>query len=297
LHHTNIVPVFDIGQANGLPYYAMQFIPGHGLDQVLARVEAEPPALTGPYSPGDDDTAHAGGPPASGPTSALMAVARAHSPDFFRQVAKLGIQGAEGLAYAHQRGVIHRDIKPSNLLLDNAGVVWITDFGLARRADDPALTHSGVLVGTPRYMSPEQAEAARRPVDHRTDIYSLGATLYELVARRPAFTGETPAEVVVQVVEREPVAPRRLNPAVPRDLETIILKAMAKRQEDRYQTAAELADDLRRWLNVEPIRARRIGPVGRTVRWCRRNPALSATVIIALLTIVTPEARPAFPPG
>jgi serine/threonine protein kinase len=296
LHHTNIVPVFDIGQAGGTPYYAMQYIRGRGLDHLLRDLQAsEPgmpssaqePAPTGPYTPAEGEPLPAAPPTHSEPLPALVATARANPADYFRQVAELGIQAAEGLAYAHQRGVIHRDIKPSNLLLDDQGVLWITDFGLARRADDPALTHHGVLVGTPRYMSPEQAEAAKKPIDHRTDIYSLGTTLYELVTRRPAFTGPTPAQVVLQILEREPVPPRRLDPAVPHDLETIILKAMAKRPEDRYQTAAELADDLRRWLRLEPIRARRIGPLGRTLRWCHRNPALAAVSTSAALVILT----------
>jgi tetratricopeptide (TPR) repeat protein len=251
LHHTNIVPVFDIGQVSGTPYYAMQFIEGAGLDRVLEQR------------------------PADSSEAALC-----------RWVAELGVQAAEGLAYAHQRGVIHRDIKPSNLLLDQHGVLWITDFGLARRKEDPALTLNGTLVGTPRYMSPEQAEATRRPVDHRTDVYSLGATLYELLARRPAFEGRTPQEVVTQILDRDPLAPRRHNPAVPRDLETIVLKAMAKRPEDRYPSARDLAEDLRRWLRLEPVRARRIGLVGRAVRWGRRNPAL-AGLTATLLTVVT----------
>ncbi len=244
LHHTNIVPVFDIGQSNNMPYYAMQYIEGRGLDRVLAESPAE------------------FGPP--------------HSAGFFRRVGQLGIQAADALAYAHERGVIHRDIKPSNLLLDRQGVLWITDFGLARRQQDVALTHSGALVGTPRYMSPEQAEASRCPIDHRTDVYSLGVTLYELATSRPPFSGKTPAEVVMQIIGREPIPLRRLDPAIPRDLETIILKAMAKQPGDRYQSAGELGDDLRRWLNLEPIKARRIGLVGRTIRWCRRNPRLAA---------------------
>jgi serine/threonine protein kinase/WD40 repeat protein len=293
LHHTNIVPVFDIGQAAGLPYYAMQLIAGRGLDQILRQIQADQPeatpsaaapAPTGPYTPGEGEEVHAVAQPGAGPVPELVTAARSHSAEFYQQVAELGIQAAEGLAFAHQRGVIHRDIKPSNLLLDDAGVLWITDFGLARRAEDPALTHSGVLVGTPRYMSPEQAEAARRPVDHRTDLYSLGATLYELVARRPAFCGKTPAEVVVQILEREPVAPRRLDPAVPRDLETIILKAMAKRPDDRYPTAAALADDLHRFLDGKPIRARPISMAEKGYRWCRRNPVVAG--LLGALVVV-----------
>jgi serine/threonine protein kinase/WD40 repeat protein len=255
LHHTNIVPVFDIGQADNLPFYAMQFIEGRGLDVVLTDREVE-----GAREP-------------------------AHSTEFFEWAAKLGIQAADALAYAHERGVIHRDIKPSNLLLDSQGVLWITDFGLARRAQDPSLTQPGAMVGTPRYMSPEQAEAACRPIDLRTDIYSLGATLYELVTGRPPFSGQTPTEVVLQIIADEPSPPRRLDPAVPRDLETIILKAMAKQPKDRYQTAADLGEDLRHWLKLEPIKARRIGPVGRTVRWCRRNPRLAILSAAAAMVI------------
>jgi WD40 repeat protein len=248
LHHTNIVPVFDIGQANGTPYFAMQLIDGQGLDRVLRQWQAQPPA------------------------------------DLFRRVAQFGAQAAEALAYAHQRGVIHRDIKPSNLLLDGQGVLWVTDFGLARRVNDVALTQAGALVGTPRYMSPEQAEAAKRPVDHRTDVYSLGATLYELLTRRPAFDGPTPVEVLLQVIEREPLPPRKLIPSVPRDLETVILKAMAKRPQDRYATAQEFADDLRRFLGGEPVRARRIGVAGRVARWSRRNPLVAGLLLAVLLT-------------
>jgi WD40 repeat protein/serine/threonine protein kinase/tetratricopeptide (TPR) repeat protein len=287
LHHTNIVPVFDVGQVAGTPYYAMQLIDGQGLDRILLAVQPTSPDQTGPYLP------QLGGLPVTGlPRQPDTPITTSWS-----LIAEIGIQAAGALAYAHQRGVIHRDIKPSNLLLDAQGVVWITDFGLARRLEDPALTHSGVLLGTPRYMSPEQAEAAKRPVDHRTDIYSLGATLYELLTHRPAFDGRTPQEVVDQIIHKDPLPPRRLNPHVPRDLETIILKAMAKRVEDRYRTAAELADDLHRWQRLEPIQARRIGPVGRLARWCRRNPvvaSLAAALILLLLIVSTVSTWSAF---
>jgi serine/threonine protein kinase/WD40 repeat protein len=300
LHHTNIVPVFDVGQVGGVPYYAMQYIDGRGVDVVLRELQAGPlkPSVIS-WRP-DQTTVHPGAPvpeltPDGGeqpnPLLPLEPSPSRAGSDFFRWVAELGIQAAEGIAYAHQRGVIHRDIKPSNLILDHQGVLWITDFGLARRKDDPSLTQAGGLLGTPRYMSPEQAAAARKPIDHRTDIYSLGATLYELLTRRPAFDGPTPTDVVLQILDREPIAPRRLNPAVPRDLETIVLKAMAKRPEDRYQDASELAADFRRWLKLEPITARRIGPVGRLVRWTQRNPQLaavtaSAAALILILSVV-----------
>jgi WD40 repeat protein len=286
LHHTNIVPVFDLGQIDGTPYYAMQLIEGRGLDRVLREWLAPPAAAPAVNT---DAPTLAPGTLAAGeamPMAPNRVRPLAERREFLNHIVEWGIQAADGLAYAHQRGVIHRDIKPSNILLDDQGIVWITDFGLARRQQDVALTQSGAMLGTPRYMSPEQAQAAKKPIDHRTDIYSLSATLYELATGRPAFDGPTPLEVVLAILDRNPVAPRRLEPAIPRDLETIIVKAMAKQADDRYQTAAELADDLRRFQRTEPIRARRIGPVGRTVRWARRNPvvaALLAAVFFSLL--------------
>ena len=149
------------------------------------------------------------------------------------------------------------------------------------------MTQSGTLIGTPRYMSPEQAEAAKRPVDHRSDIYSLGATLYELLTCRAVFEGKTPQEVLSQILAREPVAPRRLNAAIPADLETVVMKAMAKRPEDRFPTASQFAEDLQRCLKMEPIKARRVGPIGRTTRWCRRNPKLAVVTAVAAAIIPT----------
>jgi serine/threonine protein kinase/WD40 repeat protein len=275
LHHTNIVPVFDVGQAGGTPYYAMQLIRGTPLDRAAAPAAAAQP---------DAATISADTLPAPGPAPTSPTDRPAPGPGHYRWVAEVGVQAAEALAYAHARGVIHRDVKPSNLIQDERGVVWVTDFGLARRLEDVALTHTGAILGTPRYMSPEQAEAAKRPVDHRTDVYSLGATLYELLTRRPAFDGKTPHEVVLQVIEREPVPPRRLDPKVPADLETVVLKAMAKKPADRYATAQALADDLQRYLRLEPIQARRIGPVGRLARWSRRHPTAAALVAVCLLS-------------
>jgi serine/threonine protein kinase len=272
LHHTNIVPVFDVGQVSGTPYFAMQYIEGRGLDQILRIIQ---PAADQRESPDYGDTNKAIR-NFIDPSTRIRAGLPSRLEDYFRWVADMGLQAAEGLAYAHERKVIHRDIKPSNLLLDKEGVLWIADFGLARKIEDPAVTQSGTLVGTPRYMSPEQAEAARRPIDLRSDIYSLGATLYELITCRPVFEGKTPQEVLSQIVTREPVAPRQLNPEIPADLAVIVMKAMAKRPEDRYQSARELADDLDCWRKMEPIKARPIGPVGRTIRWCRRNPRIPA---------------------
>ena len=202
---------------------------------------------------------------------------------FFRNIARLGVEAAEALEHAHGLGILHRDIKPANLLIDRDGALWITDFGLARFPSDLSLTHTGDIVGTLRYMSPEQALARRGVVDQRTDVFSLGVTLYELLALRPAFDGRDHQELLRQIALDEPTKPRRINPAVPRDLETIVLKAMAKDPSARYATAQELAADMKRFLDNRAILARRPGPVERSLRWAMRHRELVATTAAVLV--------------
>jgi Protein kinase domain len=204
-----------------------------------------------------------------------------------RQVADWGLQIAEALAYAHAHGVIHRDVKPSNLLLDKAGSVWLTDFGLARRTEETALTAAGVPLGTPRYMSPEQVAAAQ-PVDHRSDVYSLGATLYELLTGQPAFDADSVPVLFARIQEAEPVPPRRLRTDCPRDLETILLKCLAKEARRRYATAQDLANDLRAVTEDRAIKARRPGLVERSERWLagRRFTPLGMTVVFLAVVLV-----------
>jgi WD40 repeat protein len=209
-----------------------------------------------------------------------------------RAAAALGIQAAQALEHAHQHGVLHRDIKPSNLLIDLEGKLWVADFGLARIQGDSQLTRTGDLVGTLRYMSPEQALGKRGLIDQRADVYSLGATLYELMTLRPAFGGGDRAELLGRIARDEPVAPRRINPAFPRDLETIVLKAMAKKPAARYSTAQELADDLRRYLAGEPICARPPSIAVRLRSWVLHHRTLAAagTVLALAAAVIIPFA-------
>lgn len=294
LHHPNVVPVYAVGCERGVHYYAMQFIEGRNLADVIRdqrAVAAGGPAAAdqdfavGPAAPGErvappPTAPYVPGVPAAEPGADTARAATASTaptapgPGRHRAGLRLAIQAAEALDYAHQVGVVHRDVKPANLIVDGRGNLWVTDFGLAQCQANPGLTQSGDLVGTLRYMSPEQALATRGVVDHRTDVYSLGVTLYELLTGRPALPGTDRQELLRQVAAEDPVPPRRLDPTVPAEVETIVLKAAAKAPEDRYATAQALADDLRRFLEDRPILARRPSAARRAVKWARRHRTL-----------------------
>ena len=283
LHHDHIVPIFGVGSDQGAHYFAMQLIDGPSLTRIIQDLKAEilPEPMDGsgepegerPGSSDHDRVAHA----RSSVHSSLVRMR-------CRETARLGLEAAEALEHAHQLGVIHRDIKPSNLLVDGRGKLWVADFGLARLPqEEHDLTRTGDLVGTLRYMSPEQVRAERGGVTSATDVYSLGATLYELITLRPAFASKDRHELLRTILHDEPTSPRKINPAVPRDLETIILKALEKEPSARYATAAELADDLRHFLADEPVRARPPGPVNRTIKWVRRHRMAVGISMIALI--------------
>jgi WD40 repeat protein len=275
LHHSNIVPVHEVGEQGGLCYYAMQFIRGQALDEVFRELRN--------LRAGSETRAANGTELAALPDRSELSSVASNFRRYARNVARLGQQAALALAYAHERGVIHRDIKPANLLLDTTGVVWVTDFGLAK-TEEQALTETGDLVGTLRYMAPERFQGE---CDARADIYALGLTLYELLALRPAFDAQDRLHLIEQIGRQEPARLRKLDPRIPRDLETIVMKAIEKDPRRRYASAEALAEDLRRYLADEPIRARRIGPLERLGRWGRRNPLVAslcaAVVLVAAL--------------
>jgi eukaryotic-like serine/threonine-protein kinase len=306
LHHTNIVPVFAVDSERGVHFYAMQLIAGQSLAHVLRQVrkragktieddEAPMPesgfstTILHPGKPSERITASPNVATAIAETStqfsATLSEHRANG-RYFRDVAALAIQAAEALEHAHQYGVIHRDIKPANLLVEPQGRLWVTDFGLAHFRTGTVLTQTGDLMGTLRYMSPEQATGARVGLDHRTDIYALGATLYELVTLEPIWTGKTRHELLHQILTTEPRAPRSIDRSIPLELETILLKAIAKNPADRYGSAQEFAADLRRYLDDKPILAKRPGLIERGRKWARRHPSIVwAAVGLLVLTM------------
>ena len=325
LHHTNIVPIFAVGDQGGLPYFAMQLISGRSLAAVhrelRRRHDADHDVRVGPF----DDTADESASPKQEQDSSLALwlltdkvstsdveetvaapiavdtrrvshgtrsesateLTKRTSPkvgkSYYLRIAQIGIQIADALGHAHSRGVLHRDIKPSNVLMDELGTIWLTDFGLAKLADAGELTENGALVGTLRYMPPERFQGQ---ADARSDIYSLGVTLYELITFRPAFAERDRGQLMRRVLNDDPLRPRILQPGLPHDLETVVLKAMAKDPAERYTSALEMANDLRRFAADMPITARRAPIWERLARWCRRNPAAAAASVLAGITMM-----------
>jgi tetratricopeptide (TPR) repeat protein/predicted Ser/Thr protein kinase len=248
LHHPGIVPVYEVGEHDGQHFLSMAFVEGSDLGALVSR-------------------------------GALPVV----------QAAKLIKEAAEAVQYTHERGIIHRDLKPQNILVDGTGRPQITDFGLAKdvRADGMT-TATGTVLGTPSYMAPEQAEGATAEIGPAADVYSLGATLYHLLTGQPAFHSTKPIETLQHLLDREPTLPRCLNPAIPKDLETICLTCLRKDPQRRYHSASALAEDLHRWLNREPICARPVTRRRKFWLWCRRRPATVLLLVLLMAAIVGP---------
>lgn len=282
LHHTNIVPVYAVGCERGVHFYAMQLIEGRSLSAVIRELRGDSP--NDPSSSSLATTAAYHGSATVAQSYATNATQHSgRSRESFRISARIAAQVADALEYAHEAGIVHRDIKPANLLLDAKGAVWITDFGLAQIVADVGVTQTGDLVGTLRYMSPEQASGRRVPVDHRADVYSLGATLYEMLSLAPIFSGSDRPTLLLQILNDDPRPLRQIDRAIPVELETIVLKATAKSPAERYATAGEMAADLRRYLDEIPILARRPTLVDRARKWMRRHPSFVGAAVLLLV--------------
>ncbi len=322
LDHPNIVSIYSVGAERGVHYYAMQLIEGMSLAEIIAAmkpgrspsVEETAPTAALLNAPTAADTAKAALSTVDDRGSAAFSSLPAYeSKEYFRAIAHLGIQAAEALDHAHQNGILHRDIKPANLLLECNSTpsplrggpgrggsarglgrgaedashlkLWITDFGLARIEQDAGLTMTGDILGTLRYMSPEQALAKRVVVDHRSDIYSLGVTLYELLTLRPAFADTDRSELLKRIAFEEPCALRKVDARIPRELETIIHKSIAKNPSERYATAHNLADDLRAFLEHRPISAKSPSLWIQARKWSRRHRALVSGAVAVLVIL------------
>jgi serine/threonine protein kinase len=292
LHHTNIVPVFGVGEHDGLPYYAMQLIPGVGLHALVHNWRKKAGRAAG-HAPSKSVARQV--PTVSGsrpvPLSEPAAETKTGSsveidlngPKYgdWAFVARAGAQAAEALHYAHKHGVLHRDVKPGNLIHDGE-IVWVTDFGLAKLSESDGLTATGDILGTLQYLAPE---CLTGDADPRSDVYGLGATLYELLTLDPPYPADSPGKLIKMIADTDPPAPRALNPDVPRDLETIVLRAMNREPRLRYASAREFAADLTAFLEDRPIKARRTSTAARAWRWCRRNPAVAALAASTLAAL------------
>lgn len=312
LQHPNIVPIYAVGEDNGTLFFAMQLIRGQNLAAVVRGIQQRVDARSGvratPNIASAETAAQDGKTREDKHPESVAGLSAGDYPDasrsrrypnesikYFRSVARVGVEAASALDCVHTAGIRHRDVKPSNLMVDADGHVWITDFGLAQIETTETLTRTGDLLGTLRYMSPEQASGRKGLVDHRTDIYSLGVTLYELLSLKHAVAGDTPPEILRNVALANPVPLRKQNPRIPADLEVVVNKAISRDPRDRYDTIAELAEDLQRFTEGRPILARK-PTFGRRCRdWVRRHPQLVTTSFVGgLITMLVSLVALAF---
>ena len=290
LHHTNIVAIYAEGEENGTCYYAMEMIEGQSLDQIIddfRTVKGDKSATEDFISIGKGGTCDESESPevVKSDTQTTLSLSRGGSLQrHFDTIARLIADVADALDYAHSKGIIHRDVKPSNLMLGKDGRLSLMDFGVARMLEDQGITITGSFIGTPHYMSPEQIRVGGDKPDHRTDIYSLGVTLYELLTLKLPFAGDNHEQIITQILGKEPRRPRQFDDRIPVDLDTICCKAIEKEANRRYQTASEFAEDLRRYINRYTIRAKRSGPVDKIIKFVRRHKlpvAMAAGIVLA----------------
>ncbi|MGE3775778.1 MAG: protein kinase [Pirellulaceae bacterium] len=289
LHHPHIVPVYAVGCERGVHYYSMQFIDGQPLDRALASLRDRSPqeavGLTLATVGAGREAAQPG--PQTATARGLVTLQSVHNRNYIDGIVDMILQAADALQHAHECGVIHRDIKPSNLLVDRGGKIWISDFGLARFEARSQVTTPGDVFGTLRYMSPEQAAGRTDLVDGRSDLYALGVTLYEALTLRLPFDAPDRGQLLRQILHAAPPALRPYNSAIPVDLETIVLKTLAKSREERYATVADLAADLRRFRAGQPTLARRPTLIDHTARWVVRQARLVVASLAVLLVAAT----------
>lgn len=283
LQHPHIVPVYAVGESEGVHYYAMQYIEGisfHTLLKEVRQADSLNLEVTSSLKPASSSTS-------SGSTLSSNSIHRT----YYRAVAELFRQATNALDYSHKKKVVHRDIKPANLLLENGNHLWVADFGLAYIQESPGLTRTGEIVGTFSYMSPEQTRGGSEGIDHRTDIYSLGISLYEMLTLKRPFEDKNKVELVSLIRNEPPARPRSIRSDIPLDLETIVLKAIEKDPKNRYQSMADFSEDLLAFLEYRPIQARRTSLAEKTWRWCKRNRAVSvltsAIVVMAIALSIT----------
>ncbi len=301
LHHTHIIPIYDFGEARDGYYYAMERIAGEPLSALIRQFAAQDAVSASPARLAQMIESAVRGitgvatdvEPSPAPSSSSDAMSSStfsmRRKAYFQLAAKWMADCADALHYAHGQGIIHRDIKPSNLILSVDGRIMVADFGLAKSVGEESYTMTGSFVGTLRYVSPEQAMSKRVRVDHRTDVYSLGATMYELLCFQAAFPGDDEKAVFGAIIAKDPTPPRKINASVPPELETICLKCMEKLPDARYSTARELAEDLRRFINDLPIAAKRPGPIRRVRKFVSRHKmGVIATVSVLLVLVAVP---------
>lgn len=311
LNHPNIVPVYSVGNERGVHFYSMQLVEGQSLASLIAELRQQSADSVGEVNRANDVLQPPTCVESVSPIESVetdVQIQRSFSTQrterdgrFFRTAARLMLQASEALQHAHESGVVHRDIKPANLLIDLHGQLKITDFGLAQIRSEIGLTRTGDTPGTLRYMSPEQAAGKRAIVDHRTDVYSLGATFYELLTFKPIFEGNDVQELLTQVLNAHPQPLRKMDKSIPIELEIIVLKATNKSPEDRYCTSGDLAADLRRFLENKPILAKRPSVVKRAQKWAKRNPSIvmsglvflsvTSLILLAAFVLVTNSQR------